>query len=212
MTPGTARRTVEEERKAMPGTRDRISREASVLRLAKQFDPEPRHSQQVTRLALRLFDQTAELHQLDSDSRELLEYACIVHDIGWSGGETKHKRRSYEMIKSASLDGFSDAEKEIIASVARYHGAKPPRKKHAWNDVLTPEDKKRVRYLSAIIRVADALDRTHTDAVEEINCSIKKKKIVLGLKTSPHPDQELWALGRKKKYFEEIFEKKLRVL
>jgi exopolyphosphatase/guanosine-5'-triphosphate,3'-diphosphate pyrophosphatase len=188
------------------------SRRDSVLQVAKRFDPEPAHSQRVCHLALRLFDETAELHQLDSDSRELLEYACVLHDIGWSGSQTKHKRRSYDMIKSASLDGFSDAEKEIIASVARYHGVKPPKKKHTWNEVLSPRDKKKVRYLSAIIQVADALDRTHTDAVQDINCSIKKKKIVLSLATSHPPDEELLALSRKKKYFEEIFERKLKTV
>jgi exopolyphosphatase/guanosine-5'-triphosphate,3'-diphosphate pyrophosphatase len=191
---------------------NRNPRRENVLRLAKRLDPEPRHSQQVTRLALRLFDQTGELHQLDSDSRELLEYACLLHDIGWSGGDTKHKRRSYDMIKAASLDGFSDAEKEIIASVARYHGVKPPREHHPWNQALSPEDKRKVRYLSAIIRAADALDRTHRDAVEDIECSTEKNTIVLKLKTSHHPNQELCALGRKKQYFEEIFERKLRVL
>ncbi len=191
---------------------NRSAREASVLQLATRLDPEPRHSQQVTRLALRLFDHTADLHQLDSDSRELLEYACILHDIGYSGGDTKHKRRSYELIKSASLNGFSEAEREIVASVARYHGVKPPRKKHPWNEILGPADKKKVRYLSAVIRIADALDRTHTDSVEDIHCSIKKNKILLELKTSHQPDAELWALDRKKKYFEEIFERKLKVV
>jgi len=195
----------------MSGIERKRSRKESILRLAKRFDSEPGHSQQVTRLALRLFDQTAALHQLDSDSRELLEYACLLHDIGWSGGETKHKRQSYEMIKAARLDGFSNAEREIIASVARYHGRKPPRENHPWKTVLSPQDKRRVRYLSAIIRVADSLDRTHTDAVEDIECSIKNERILLKLKTAYHPDAELWALHRKKMYFEELFQMKLEV-
>ncbi len=188
------------------------SRRESVLQFAKRSDPDPAHSHQVARLALRIFDQTAPLHQLDHDASELLEYAGLLHDIGWSGGEVKHKRRSYEMIKSAPLDGFSDAEREVIASVARYHGAKPPRVAHPWNQELSAEDKRKVRYLSAIIRIADALDRSHTGIVEDVECSLDKDRIVLKLKTSHHPDVEIWALGRKKDYFQEIFRSKLYVV
>ncbi len=181
------------------------SRKESVLRFAKRHDPEPAHSRQVARLALRIFDQTAELHGLDNSARELLEYACMLHDIGWSGGQTKHKRRSYEMVKAASLEGFSDAEREIVASVARYHGTKPPRERHLWNQILSPEDKRKVRYLSAIIRIADALDTSHRDVVEDIECSVKEDRIVLKLKTSDYAGAEIQALRRKKDYFEGTF-------
>lgn len=189
----------------------RDSRKQSVLQVGRQHDPDPSHSQQVARLALVIFDQTASLHKLDEHARELLEYACLLHDIGWAGGESKHKRRSYEMIKSAALDGFSDAEREIIASVARYHGSKPPREHHLWNEKLSPDDKKKVIYLSAIIRVADALDRSHTAVVEDIQCTVGDRGIELRLKTSRHPDAETWSLRRKKDYFEKTFQSKLKL-
>lgn len=182
-----------------------LSRKESVLRLARQYDPDPPHSGQVTRLALRIFDQTEPLHHLGNDARELLEYACLLHDIGWSAGETKHKRRSYETIKSATLGGFSDAEREIIASVARYHGRKPPKKGHAWKKTLSNKDKEKVRYLSAIIRVADALDRTHKGVVEDLTCFTDNDRIVLQLKSRSPADEELQSLAGKKKYFEKIF-------
>ncbi len=217
------------------------SREESVVRLAQRYDPDPAHSQQVRRFALKIFEETAPLHQLDDGARELLEYACILHDIGWSGGETKHKRRSYEIIKSATLKGFSEAEREVVASVARYHGVKPPGKKHRWNK-LSREDKKTVRYLSAIIRIADALDTSHKRIVEDIECSIvqggrrspdanvpsspgetnhpsdpsvspdeEERRFILKLKASPPPDAEIAALERKKGYFEEIFQLRLKI-
>jgi len=182
-----------------------LSRKESVLRLARQYDPDPHHSDQVTRLALRLFDEACPLHRLDSDARELLEYACLLHDIGYSGDQAKHKRRSYEMIKSARLNGFSDAEREIIASVARYHGRKPPKKGHAWNKILSKKDKEKVRYLSGIIRVADALDRTHRGVVEDLHCLIDNDRIVLQLKSRSPADEELQTLDRKKGYFEKLF-------
>ena len=185
------------------------SRTESVLRLAEQYDPDSRHSQQVTRLALRIFDQTAELHELGSDSRQLLEYACLLHDIGWSSDEAKHKRHSYEMIKAARLGGFSDDEREIIASVARYHGRKPPKKGHPWNKTLSKKDKRKVRYLSAIIRVADALDRTHSDVVEDVRCLIEDDRIVLELRFRSRAEEELLSLDRKKGYFEKVFGRSL---
>jgi len=165
----------------------------------------------VARLALRIFDQTAPLHQLDQGARELLEYACLLHDIGWCEGRAKHKRRSYEMIQSAPLDGFSVEAREIVASVARYHGTKPPREAHPWNQKLSPADKRKVRFLSAIIRIADALDRSHTAAIEDIECTLKDGEIGMKLTTSSPPHAEVWALRRKKDYFEEIFRSKLEL-
>jgi exopolyphosphatase/guanosine-5'-triphosphate,3'-diphosphate pyrophosphatase len=109
------------------------------------------------------------------------------------------------MIKSARLNGFSDAEREIIASVARYHGRKPPKKGHAWNKILSKKDKEKVRYLSAIIRVADALDRTHRAVVEDLRCLIDNDRIVLQLKSRSPADEELQSLARKKGYFEKLF-------
>jgi exopolyphosphatase/guanosine-5'-triphosphate,3'-diphosphate pyrophosphatase len=187
------------------------SRRESVLQLRRHYDEDPDHSRRVARLALRLFDQTSRLHQLDLRSRELLEYACLLHDIGWAGGEMKHKRRSYEMIRSASLEGFSEAEREIMASVARYHGAKPPREHHVWNHTLSPGGKKEIRYLSAIIRIADALDRSHSGAVEDVECTVGEDEIILKLKVLHQPHAELWALARKKGYFEEVLGVKMVV-
>lgn len=109
------------------------------------------------------------------------------------------------MIKSARLNGFSDAEREIIASVARYHGRKPPKKGHAWNKILSKKDKEKVRYLSAIIRVADALDRTHRGVVEDLSCLTDNDRIVLQLKSRSPADEELQTLDRKKGYFERLF-------
>ncbi len=214
--------------------RTEVSRKKSVLQLAGRYDPEPVHSQQVARLALKIFDQTACVHGLDDGARELLEYASLLHDIGWSGGDTKHKRRSYEIIKSAPLDGFSGAEKEIIATVARYHGTKAPEENQTWDRVLSPEDKAKVRCLSAVIRVADALDRGHAAVIEDIECSIAASpsspspdcpapheahsdktmgriRIVLKIKTSADAEMEMWALARKKSYFEEVFQVELEV-
>ncbi|NQT81484.1 HD domain-containing protein [bacterium] len=196
----------------MPERKDENPRKISIVRLAERYDREPAHSRQVVHLALRIFDEIATLHQLDCGARELLEYACLLHDIGYSGGDAKHKRRSYEMIQLAPLDGFSEAEREIVASVARYHGTKPPRAHHSWNQKLSAEEKRTVRYLSAIIRVADALDRSHTAAVSDLKCSIRGGEIVLKLKTTSLPHAEIWALRRKKEYFEKLFRSKLKVL
>jgi exopolyphosphatase/guanosine-5'-triphosphate,3'-diphosphate pyrophosphatase len=195
----------------MPTKQAVSARRKGIMRLASRYDREPAHSRQVARLALLIFDQTAQLHKLDGAARELLEYACLLHDIGWAAGETKHKRFSYEIIKAADLDAFSEAQKEIIASVARYHGVKPPREHHPWNQVLSPEDKRRVRYLSAIIRIADALDRNHLALIEDVKCSVAGGEMTLELKSSYHPQGEIWALRRKKDYFERLFKTRVEV-
>ncbi len=96
-------------------------RRRSVLDLCRRCEWHKQHSTQVTRLALRLFDELSGLHELGPLDRELLEYASLMHDIGWHiGGKGHHKHSAY-LIRHGKLKGFTDEEVETMANIARYH-------------------------------------------------------------------------------------------
>ncbi len=99
----------------------RAIRRASVQSLARRCSWPEAHSRQVARLALELFDQTAELHGLDADDRELLEYAALLHDIGEHVAHDGHDRHAAYLVQHGGLRGFAPEEVALLAALARWH-------------------------------------------------------------------------------------------
>jgi exopolyphosphatase / guanosine-5'-triphosphate,3'-diphosphate pyrophosphatase len=180
-------------------------RRRQVIRLAEQAETVYRHNLQTARLATRLFDVTASVHGLGTREREWLEYAALLHDIGYSIHYRGHHKHAYYLITHAVLDAFDPREIEIIAHVARYHRGSPPKASHPTLAALKPWQQRIIRKLAALIRVADALDRTHASRVEEIYGSIRSHKVILEVVSRYAVDLELEAARERGRFFERVF-------
>ena len=173
-------------------------RRRSVLRLARQMDEDTDHSAHVARLALELFDATAARHGLGDDSREVLEAAALLANVGLFVSHAGHHKHSYYVIRNSELlTGFTDREIELIAQVARYHRKSAPRKKHPEFASLQRDDQQRVRVLAGILRVAVGLDRNHARRVTRVRVADDDGRLVIGAVPAPGQDVslELYAAG-----------------
>ena len=172
-------------------------RSEAIRRFARQCRYHAAHSEHVTRLSLEIFDQLAErlpelagalaktspTHPLvldaatamDGEARAILEAAGVLHDIGYLVNHSKHHKHSYYIIANGDLDGFTPRERELIANVARYHRRSHPKGSHEAYRALDPHDRKIVRRLAGVLRVADGLDRTHTQVVERVTVDIETR-------------------------------------
>ncbi len=177
----------------------------NVVRLAESFHADKTHATQTTRLALSLFDQLKALHKLGSAEREFLEYASLLHEIGFFVAHAQHHRHSYYLIRHAELMGFTDTEKEMIANIARYHRKSHPKIKHEGYAMLSSSDQEIVRRLAAILRIADGLDRTHEGNVKSVRCTVKGRAVTIRVSASRNTDLEIWAANLKKGLFEEVY-------
>lgn len=194
-------------------------RRRSVMELARRCHFDEPHAQHVTRLALSLFDQTRELHGLGEEDEELLEYAGLLHDIGFHISPSGHHKHGQYLIETAEMAGFSRDEVEVMALTARYHRkAEPPARRtragvrrHPAFCALSRKTRKRVRYLAALLRLADALDRTHGRLVRAVRCQIRRKTIELRLEVEGDPELELWAARRKGDALETLTGLRLRL-
>jgi exopolyphosphatase/guanosine-5'-triphosphate,3'-diphosphate pyrophosphatase len=189
-------------------------RRRQVIRLAEQAESVYRHNLQTARLAARLFDVTASVHGLGTREREWLEYAALLHDIGYSIHYRGHHKHAYYLITHAVLDAFDPREIEIIAHVARYHRGSPPKPSHPTLAALKPWQQRIIRKLAALIRVADALDRTHASRVEEVYGSIRAgrgRKVTLEVVSRYAVDLELEAAREHGRFFERVFDCSLRL-
>jgi exopolyphosphatase/guanosine-5'-triphosphate,3'-diphosphate pyrophosphatase len=185
-------------------------RRRTIMELARRCQFREDHGTQVARLALSIFDQTRRLHRLDESDAELLEYAALLHDIGFYISPHRHHRHSAYLIKSHAMTGFSRAEVDVIALAARHHRKVEPRRKRGAGKLLSKRDFRRVRYLAAILRIADALDRTHARLVRAVRCAISPRTVEVRVDADGDPELELWAARRKGDLFEELCGRKLR--
>ena len=144
------------------------ARQRSVVDLAERCHYEKKHALSVQKLALQLFDSLAERFRLDATDRQILADAALLHDVGYHINYDRHHKHSYHLILHADLLGMTPEEQVLIANVARYHRGAEPRKKHRNYGELDKPLRRRVKALSAILRVADGLDRGHVGAVGEV--------------------------------------------
>lgn len=185
-------------------------RRRQVLQLAERSESVLAHDLQTARLAVRLFDLTLSVHGLGVREREWLEYAALLHDIGYSIHYNGHHKHSYYLITNATLDAFDPREIEIIAHVARYHrGSRPKPHRHPTLAALKPWQQRVIAKLTCLLRVADALDRTHASRVEEVYASIRPRRVTLEVLSGYDVSLELEAARGHGSLFEKNFGRRL---
>lgn len=177
----------------------------SARHLARRYRTDPRHADHVAHLSLRLFDEMQELHLLTPHDRLLLEIACILHETGNFISSLHHERHSLYIVLQSEVFGLSYYDKSIVALITRYHRGPSPRPDHEHYSELSSSDRLRVAKISSLLRIADALERTHSQRIKDLKTSSGKG--LLRLKTSGTADAtaERLALQSKGRLFEELF-------
>lgn len=183
----------------------------SALRLGEKYQFDAIHAKLVSRLAGKLFDQSSLLHDLGTEYKLLLEVAALLHDIGHFVNTVDHHKHGYYILRSSPLIGLSEDQQNIVANVMLYHRKAMPSLEDEGFRTLSARDRVVVIKLSALLRLADALDVSHSGRVEDI--WFEKQKNVCKLKIQGQGDLmlEKWTLEKRQKLFQEIFGVKLQV-
>ncbi len=182
-----------------------------VRRFARKSHWNEAHCEHVATLAGQIFDCLQEKFDLPQSGREILQAAALLHDIGYLIGHAKHHKHAYHLIMHADLPAFSAREVELIANVARYHRRAFPKKSHENFARLQKSDRRLVRNLSGILRVADGLDRAHAQSVTAVACDVKKNRISMRVEAEAPPQVELWDANRKASLLAKVFDRKLEL-
>ncbi|MDD1688304.1 MAG: hypothetical protein LUO90_01915, partial [Methanoregula sp.] len=167
------------------------------------------HSQKVTDLALMLFDNLESLHRMGNHERFFLEYAGLLHDIGWKFGKKGHSARSAEMIlcdENLSLDVM---DRGIIGLVAKAHRAKIRFESDGFFSLLSSHDRNTVIMLAALLRIADGLDYLHLGSAESVHCTIHPQEIILEVSALRDISTEKARALQKSDLFIQVFERKM---
>jgi exopolyphosphatase/guanosine-5'-triphosphate,3'-diphosphate pyrophosphatase len=190
------------------------ARHRSIYQLMKATNVDEVHARHIVDLSLSLFDQWKRigLHDYNS-SRELLEYAALLHDCGFFISHTDHQLHSYYIIRHSELLGFNDREVEIIACLALYHRKGLPRPKQPVFAKLDNKTRRLVRVLSCALRFAEAMDRGHLGSVTRVRCERRTKPdgVVMTMESSGEAQLELWAIQGQSDAFKKTFDLPLEV-
>jgi len=184
---------------------------SSATQLGRKYSFDEGHATAVANLSLQIFDQTRSSHELDAESRTLLEVAALLHDIGQFIGVSNHHKHTQYILEANSVIGLTAAQMAIVANVARYHRKSGPKPSHKNYEQLSQRQKNLVLVLAAILRIANAMDRDRSGSVKGIELTFKKPKFVMRLKGEGDLLLAKWALTTRSDLFEQVFGGKLTV-
>lgn len=177
---------------------------SSVWYIAEKYRINKKHAAFVEKIALSIFDQTKKLHKLGEKERLYLQVASILHDVGIFVDACNHCIQSYNIICNQNIIGFSDKDLQLTANIARYHSEETPKQSHKDYYILCDQDKMTVSILSAILKLAEALDISHLEKIKELKLTSDKDLLYFNLNSEEDIVLEEWNFMRNSDFFEEV--------
>jgi exopolyphosphatase/guanosine-5'-triphosphate,3'-diphosphate pyrophosphatase len=183
----------------------------SAIQMGRKYRFDEKHARLTARLAVRLFEQSKSLHNLGDDHLVLLEAASLLHDIGHYISAVDHEKHAFYLLNANRLIGLDVCEQNIIANVVRYHRKESPSLQDENFRILSQKDRLIVVKLTALLRLADSMDISHTQLVGDVTLCQSKSSWQIKLHGKSELSLEHWSLSKRKSLFEEAFGVKLEM-
>lgn len=178
---------------------------ASAVNLGKKFYIDETHSRHVAKHCMTIFDALIKEHGMNRRHRIMLEVAAILHDIGTYIKPSGHHKHGQYIVANSEIFGLHNDELFIIANVISYHRGDPP----SYSDIeyikLQRDERILVLKMASILRVADALDRGHSQHIKKISIERRPETIVLHADRAYDLSLEQLGLEEKGGMFQDVF-------
>lgn len=162
------------------------------------------HIDALTDMAAMLFDAMKKVHGLGKRERLLLKTAAILHDCGKYVSLVNGARCSYGIIMASEIIGLTHLEREIVARVVLYNSV-PLDPYEEVADTLDRENYMTVAKLAAILRVSNAMDRSHKQKFKNVKINLTGKKLVITIESADEMVLEKGLFASRSEFFEEVF-------
>lgn len=159
----------------------------SAQEMLNRFSDDQGHSFEVRDLAFMIFDETSsKIKEMPEKYKKYLEAGALLHDIGYHIDEKGHNKHSMNMIIEHGLEGFDETEKRIIACVCRYHrGGLPDKKEHDVYNTLDKKERKIVKKLAGILKIADGLATERHNLIKNITINYDEENKIAEFVLTP---------------------------
>lgn len=175
--------------------------------IAYYYNCDVNHCELVKKFACSLFDRLKKIHGLNSKNKTLLEIACYLHEfdylLNFSGYSDNN---TFNTLKNISIYGLSDIDNNIVAHISSCNMIEHPGFKLNNRQLgLSSRDELIVIKLIAILRVADSLDKSHKQKIEDLKIRIKDNEINVIIQSDYNMLLEEWAFDCSKIFFRDVF-------
>ncbi len=181
-----------------------------VEQMARRYGVSVPHARQVAALAHRLFESLQPLHKLPPEAGRLLEAASYLHDVGHFISDSAHHKHSAYVVQNSGMPGFTDSERQTIALLCRFHRRSMPNSRHENFQILPGDQKQSLLMLLPLLRLADSLDRSHSQEIESVGCRLESGSVFIDVRGA-RPDLDLWAAERVAEVFRNVYGKALEL-
>lgn len=174
--------------------------------ISKRYQSSQNHIAGTEYLALTIFDKMKSIHGMGKRERLLLQIAVILHDCGKYINMNRTSECSYSIIMATEIIGLSHREREIIANAVRFNaGAFGSLEEVSFGTGLDRNDYLLIAKISAILRVANAMDRSHKQKFKDVTVTLKEKELVVSVNTVEDISLEQGLFSDKAEFFETVF-------
>lgn len=177
---------------------------SSAESIAKRYRCNKSHCQSVAQTALLIFDSMKTFHGLDKRARLQLELACILHDCGKFVNMNNVADNSFHILMSTEILGVSHQERLEIAYICKYNTEKFPTYETLQEDLSVTQYGK-IAKLAAILKVANAMDRSHKQKIGRFTLNVKNKQLVIMADTVYDISLEAGLFESKADFFEAVY-------
>lgn len=182
---------------------EEVLRSARIL--AERYQSDASHGEHVRNLCVRFFQELSDLHGLSAHDSLLLQVAAILHEVGTYISPRAHHKHSEYVILNSEIFGLDRLDVAMVSQISRYHRHAVPSLDHPGYAALLPDDRIRVCKLAALLRVADALERTHVQRVSQIEFIRRDGRLHLRLPGLADAAVERLAMSSKADLFEQVY-------
>ncbi|WP_010254558.1 HD domain-containing protein [Treponema primitia] len=178
---------------------------ASAVNLGRRFHYDELHNRHVANLCLTLFDELLREHGMSRRERMMLEVAATLHDVGMFIRGSGHQKHGQYIVANSEIFGLHQEELDIIANVIRYHRGDLPSPADIDYIALQKDERILMLKMTSILRVADALDRGHSQHIRSITVEKKSEAILLHAQGNYDFSLERIGLEEKAGLFQDVF-------
>jgi exopolyphosphatase/guanosine-5'-triphosphate,3'-diphosphate pyrophosphatase len=151
----------------------------AACEIGVRYKTDRKHADHVANFAQQLFRELRHLHGLDARYELVLRVAAILHEVGIFISPREHHKHSLYILMQTEIFGLSTSERTLVALLARYHRRYNPERGHPHFSDLDREERMIVFKLAALLRIADALDRSHAQRIKSIVLRPEARRLTL---------------------------------
>ncbi|MCR5743043.1 MAG: HD domain-containing protein [Lachnospiraceae bacterium] len=176
---------------------------SSARFLNKKYSGDRNHTEYIEDKCMLLFDATKKLHGLGKQEKLLLQLAAILHDCGKFVSITAPGQCAYDIIMASEILGISHEERKIVANIVKYNTM--PFDLYDAQMGLPRDQWMTVYKLTALLRLANALDRSHKQKIENVQATLKGNRLIITALTDRDIELEAGLFHEKSRFFSEVY-------